>query len=125
MCFAMAMAAIGYGAIGLVSDPYDMKIMLPATFMLGIGEISAIVAGNALIGQEAPPRIRGAAIGVFGLVGTLGILFATFIGGQLFDRFGYGAPFTMMAGVNAVIFIWAMLVRYRMNSPSRVSEVKA
>jgi len=125
MCFAMAMAAIGYGAIGLVSDPYDMKIMLPATFMLGIGEISAIVAGNALIGQEAPPRIRGAAIGVFGLVGTLGILFATYIGGQLFDRLGYSAPFTMMAGVNAVIFIWAVLVRYRMNGPSRVSDAKA
>ena len=113
LCFAMAMATIGYAAIGMVSDPYDMKIMLPATFVLGIGEISAVVAGNALIGQEAPPRIRGAAVGVFGLVGTLGILFATFVGGQLFDRIGYGAPFTMMACVNAVIFIWAFIVRRR------------
>ena len=60
LCFAMAMAAIGYAAIGMVSDPYNMSVMLPATFLLGIGEISAVVAGNALIGQEAPPRIRGA-----------------------------------------------------------------
>ena len=115
LCIAMGMAAIGYGVVGMVEDPYDMKIMIPATFILGIGEISAVVSGNALIGQEAPPKIRGASIGVFGLVGTLGILFATFVGGQLFDRIGYGAPFTMMACVNAVIFIWAAIVRTRAN----------
>jgi len=113
LCVAMGLAAIGYAGIGMVDDPYNMAIMLPATFVLGIGEISAVVAGNALIGQEAPPRIRGAAIGVFGLVGTVGILFATFAGGQLFDRFGYGSPFTMMAWVNAIIFVWAGIVRIR------------
>jgi MFS family permease len=78
-----------------------------ATFILGIGEISAIVAGNALLGQEAPARIRGASVGVFGLIGTGGILFATFFGGQVFDTFGPGAPFTMMAGVNAIIVVLA------------------
>ena len=31
----------------------------------------------------------------------------------------------LMAGVNAVIFIWSVLVRYRMNGPSRVSDAKA
>lgn len=99
----IAMATIGYGSVGLVSNPYDMKTMIPATFILRVGEISAVVAGNALIGQEAPPRIRGAAVGVFGRVGTLGTLFATFLGGQLIDKMGYGAPFTMMACVNAII----------------------
>lgn len=118
LCIAMGMAAIGYATVGFISDPYDMKVMIPATFILGIGEISAVVAGNALIGQEAPPRIRGAAVGVFGLVGTLGILFATFVGGQLFDKLGYGAPFTMMACVNAIIFIWAAIVRRRPGRPS-------
>jgi MFS family permease len=104
---AMILATIGYYVIGTVSDPYDMPVMLTATFILGIGEISAIVAGNALLGQEAPARIRGATVGVFGLIGTGGILFATFFGGQVFDTFGPGAPFTMMAGVNAVIVLIA------------------
>jgi MFS family permease len=87
--------------------------MMTATFVLGIGEISAGIAGNALIGQEAPPQIRGAWVGVFGLVGAAGILAATFVGGQAFDRIGYGAPFTMMAGVNAVIALWALIVILR------------
>ena len=110
LCIAMVLATIGYYTIGTVSDPYDMPVMLVATFILGIGEISAIVAGNALLGQEAPARIRGASVGVFGLIGTGGILFATFFGGQVFDEFGPGAPFTMMAGVNLVIVVLAALV---------------
>jgi MFS family permease len=90
-----------------------MAIMIPATFILGIGEISAVIAGNALIGQQAPARIRGAAVGVFGLVGTLGILSATAVGGQIFDRIGYSSPFTMMAGVNAAVFLAAVAVRVK------------
>jgi MFS family permease len=113
LCLAMSLAAIGYFVIGQVDNPYDTGIMMSATFILGIGEISAVIAGNALLGQEAPARIRGAAVGVFGLVGTLGILFATFVGGRIFDAIGYGAPFTMMAGVNAIIAVWALLTFIR------------
>jgi MFS family permease len=110
MFIAMSLAAIGYFTLGAVADPYDMPVMATATFVLGIGEISAIVAGNALLGQEAPPRIRGASVGVFGLIGTLGILFATVIGGQVFDRIGPGAPFTMMGAVNCIIVVLALWV---------------
>jgi MFS family permease len=110
MCIAMTLATIGYYTIGNVSDPYDMPVMMTATFILGIGEISAIVAGNALLGQEAPVKIRGATVGVFGLFGTCGILFATLVGGWVFDAFGPGAPFTMMAGVNSIIVALAAWV---------------
>ena len=113
LCIAMTLATIGYFTIGMVDDPYDTAVMMSATFVLGIGEISAVIAGNALLGQEAPPQIRGASVGVFGLVGTLGILSATFLGGQVFDKFSYGAPFTMMAGVNAVVALWALIVILR------------
>lgn len=107
LCIAMLLAAIGYFVIGAVPDPFDAPVMMTATFILGIGEISAIVAGNALLGQEAPKDIRGASVGVFGLIGTAGILFATFAGGQVFDAFGPGAPFTMMGFVNLIIVAWA------------------
>ena len=110
LTIAMALATIGYFVIGSVSDPFNMPVMMTATFILGVGEISAIVAGNALLGQEAPKNIRGAAVGVFSLVGTLGILFATVLGGVVFDAIGPGAPFTMMAVVNAVVVVWALRV---------------
>jgi len=110
LCVAMVLAAIGYYALGSVTDPYNMPVMMTATFILGIGEISAIVAGNALLGQEAPRDIRGASVGVYGLIGTTGILAATFFGGKVFDAFGPGSPFTMMAAINAVVAIWALYV---------------
>jgi MFS family permease len=113
LCIAMVLATIGYYTLGSVSDPYDMPVMMAATFVLGIGEISAIIAGNALLGQEAPKAIRGASVGVFSLVGTTGILTATVFGGIVFDKFGPGAPFVMMAGVNAIIVIWALAVILR------------
>ena len=124
LCIAMGLAAVGYFAIGQVSDPYDMPVMMTATFILGIGEISAIVAGNSLLGQEAPARIRGASVGVFGLVGTLGILFATVIGGQVFDTYGYGAPFVMMSFVNAVVAIWALALLLSRRHLPAVSDVR-
>jgi len=110
LCIAMVLATIGYFALGSVSDPYDLPIMMGATFILGIGEISAIVAGNALLGQEAPADIRGASVGVFGLIGTGGILASTYFGGIVFDAFGPGAPFMMMSAVNLVIVVWALAV---------------
>ena len=113
LTIAMALAVVGYFAIGNVSDPYDLPVMMTATFVLGVGEISAIIAGNSLLGQEAPKNIRGASVGVFSLVGTLGILFATIAGGIVFDKFGPGAPFVMMAGVNLVIVLWGLRVLSR------------
>jgi len=104
---AMTLATIGYFVIGQVDDPFNRPVMMTATFILGIGEISAVIIGNALFGQEAPPESRGAAAGVFSIVGTLGILSATVLGGILFDKIGPSAPFTMMAFVNFVIVIWS------------------
>lgn len=108
LCIAMSLATIGYLVIGQVDDPFDRSVMMTATFILGIGEISAVIIGNALFGQEAPPEARGAAAGVFSIVGTLGILSATLAGGIVFDQFGPGAPFTLMAGVNLIIVIWSL-----------------
>ncbi len=69
-----------------------------------------MIAGNALLGLEAPIRIRGAAAGVFNITGTLGILFATLVGGEIFDRIGYTAPFTMMAIVNGAVALIAIAI---------------
>jgi len=110
LCIAMALAAVGYFTLGSVDDPFNAPVMMTATFVLGVGEISAIVAGNALLGQEAPKDIRGASVGVFSLIGTAGILTATVCGGIVFDVFGPGAPFLMMSAVNVVIVVWAFLL---------------
>jgi len=115
----MGVAAVSYFWVGTVTDPYDFAVLLPAVALLGLGEISAIIAGNTLLGQESPPQLRGAAAGVYNICGTLGVLFATGLGGLAFDRIAYSMPFTMMAGVNLVVALSALtLLALRRSAPA-------
>ncbi|ARN76164.1 MFS transporter [Oceanicoccus sagamiensis] len=109
VCIAFALATAAYFTMGTMSDPFDNSIFIACVF-LGIGEISTVIAGMALIGQEAPLENRGAVMGVFSLSGGLGILLATFFGGRLFDAVGPTTPFTMMAVVNCLVLLCAVWV---------------
>ena len=108
--FAMMLAVIGYAGVGLTADPTSPSAIL-ALVMLGIGEFSAIMAGQALVAQEAPIDNRGSVLGVFAFCGALGLLTLSMIGGHLFDDIGPGAPFLLVATVNGVILCFAIYVR--------------
>ena len=112
LAVALALAACGYLVMGQVSDPFSSSL-LPAAILLGIGETSVIVGAGTLMGQEATANIRGAIVGVFGLMGGLGIMVAMAAGGLAFDNIGRTAPFTMMAIMNAVLMLAALIVRAR------------
>jgi MFS family permease len=112
LSLALFIAAIGYTLMGTIADPFGSNIYLMCV-ILGIGEISVIVSAGALLGQEAPTQIRGAVVGVFGLVGAIGILFATKLGGEIFDGISRTAPFVMMGILNASLMLFALWVRFR------------
>ena len=109
---AFTLSAIGYTVFGLIGDPFSNSIILPA-IVLGMGESSTIIAGNALIGQNAPASIRGAVLGAFGLFGAMGILVATSVGGRLFDLWMPGGPFVQMGVINSLVLGAAIFVRLR------------
>lgn len=107
IAIALTIAALGYFAMGAVTDPFGAQIV-PICILLGMGETSVVVAGGALLGQEAPGPMRGSIVGVYGLSGGFGILLATFTGGILFDQIGRTAPFTMMGVGNALLALVAL-----------------
>jgi len=80
---------------------------------VGIGEISVIITGNALLGQEAPKARRGAVVGVFGLIGATSILCTNYFGGIVFDMISRVAPFVMMGIVNLIVALVALYVLIR------------
>jgi len=110
LSIAMAIAATGYLSLGFIGDP-TQPIMYGAAVILGMGEINAVLAAQALIGQEAPKDGRGAVVGVFGFFGAIGILLAASIGGYLFDAWMPAGPFVLMGAANATLFIIALSVR--------------
>lgn len=107
--FGMGFAAIGYSSMYFVEDPTNW-IYYPLFGLLGIGQISAFFASQALIGQEAPAKERGAVIGVFSGAGAIGILVATSVGGILFDTWMLTGPFIFVGALNFCIFLFAFLV---------------
>ncbi len=112
LCIAAALAAVGYCSLGLVTDPIGPQ-MIVAAVLLGMGEVSGVLASQALIGQEAPDRERGSVFGTFGFIGALGILVAVSVGGYLFDIWAPSAPFVVMGIGNLVLLVAAVIVRVK------------
>jgi MFS family permease len=110
MALSMLLAAGGYTAMGLITDPLGVW-MYPAAALLGIGQMSAVTASQTLIGQEAPPAQRGAVVGMFTFFGVAGILFITSVGGRIYDAIAPAAPFVLIGVLNASLFLWALTVR--------------
>jgi MFS family permease len=112
LCIALAIAAAGYSLIGLVDDPLG-RGMIYASILMGMGEVSVLIAAGAVMGQETNAENRGAVVGVFGILGGVGILFATFVGGIVFDNIGRTAPFVLMGVLNFLLLLVAAVVRWR------------
>lgn len=106
---ASGLAAIIYSAMLFVSDPTQPWV-LGLLFIMGIAEISAFVSSQALVGESAPKKRRGAVIGFFGVAGAIGILFATAGGGALFAEYGPATPFVLFGSFNFIVFIWSWFV---------------
>ena len=79
--------------------------------LLGMGQISAFFGATILIGQEAPRVERGAVIGMFNVMGAIGILVSAHFGGQMFDSIDPSAPFILIGVLNTLLFIAALIVR--------------
>ena len=108
---AFTLATIGYSSFGFVDNPFDNSAIIPA-IVLGMGESSTMIAGNALAGQSAPTAIRGAVLGMCAVSGATGTLLATMLGGRLFDNWMPGGPYVQMGIINGIILIWAIYVRF-------------
>ncbi len=110
LAVCMGLAAAGYLGMGFVDNPLA-KIDLPLIALLGIGQISAFLGSQALLGQEAPVAQRGAVTGGFNTAGALGILFCSSVGGYLYDAVSPKAPFLLIGALNGVVFVFAVIVR--------------
>src|SRR5690606_11696700 len=74
LVLATALASAGYLWVGLLDMPMGQQAW-PAAAVLGMGQVAAILAATALVGQEAPGWSVGAVSGMFTLSGAIGILF--------------------------------------------------
>lgn len=106
---ATALAMLGYVWIGLLETPLG-PAAYPAAVVLGMGQLAAILAATALLGQEARGQSIGVVSGMFTLAGAIGILLATKIGGWVFDAWMPGGPFVITGILNGLVMLAALAV---------------
>ncbi len=106
---AMGLGALGYLGMGLVADPLA-PAAIPFFAALGIGQISAVLGAQTLIGKAAPAAERGAVIGLFNFSGAVGILLLGAIAGWAFDALGPAAPFVIVGVLNGAVALAALAV---------------
>jgi MFS family permease len=110
---SMLLAAAAYLACGFLGDPTHAAALLSVAVLLGVGQIAAIIAGQTLLGQEAPRDLRGAVYGLAGICASAAILFTNGFGGWLYDVVSKGAPFHLLAAVNFAIFLFGVRLAIR------------
>jgi len=107
---AMMIGAMGYLAMWLVDDPLG-SAAIPLFALLGIGQISAVLGAQTLIGKAAPEAARGAVIGMFNFCGAVGILVIGAVGGWAFDHFGPASPFIIVGVLNGLVGVVALAAK--------------
>lgn len=110
LVWSLLFTGLALCATALVTDVFSVG-MYVVVGLIGVAESALIVCGQSMLGQEAPPHLRGSATGIFYFCGTLGVVVMSFIAGRLFDQIGYAAPFVMVGLLNLVFAaIGAVLV---------------
>lgn len=124
MLTCMTLGSIGYISAGFIDNPLDLGASWPYFVLLGIGQISAFLGAQTLIGQEAPLLQRGAVVGVFNTSGAVGILVASWFGGILFDTVAPAAPFVLIGIMNGFVAVFALIVRFKSPGPGPLEDKK-
>ncbi|MFN7176453.1 MAG: MFS transporter [Thermaurantiacus sp.] len=114
---AMGLGAVGYLSMGLVADPLA-PAAIPFFAALGIGQISAVLGAQTLIGKAAPQAERGSVIGLFNFSGAVGILVLGAIAGWAFDALGPAWPFLIVGVLNGMVALAALAVARRRPQPA-------
>jgi MFS family permease len=118
VALSSALGACVYLGVTLLASPFAAAAT-PLLLAMGMAELGAFVASQALVGERAPADNRGAVVGLFGAAGAVGMLVGTVFGGKLYSHVGPTAPFALFGGLNLVVLGWALLVRRRLATGER------
>jgi MFS family permease len=117
---SLGITAVGYTATLLIADPFS-ALGYTIAALIGIGQVSTVIASQVLVAEQAPPNIRGSVIGMFALFGGVGIMIALGVGGILFDGWRPAGPFVLFGVTAAVVFVYGLVVRRRI-IPNRYAD---
>jgi len=124
LAIALGLNTLGYGLTFFVTDPTS-GMMMGVMVIIGMGQVSGVITSQVLIQQQAPAAQRGSIIGAFGFAGAVGIMVCSYAGGFLFDAWNSCGPFVLLAALNGVVGVWALLVMSKIQAPKQAQTKPA
>lgn len=109
---SLGLTSIGYIATLLIVNPFS-GLGYAVAALIGFGQVSAVIATQVLVAEQAPVRTRGSVIGTFALSGGIGIMIAFAVGGVLYDAWRPAAPFVLFGLLAAVAMVIGIVLRPR------------
>ena len=103
----MSVSAIGFLLFGIVVNPFDWFILLPAV-LVAVGQAGCFIAPQILTIDSSPRDLLGSMVGTFNVIGGLGVIIFVQVGGILFDKIGPPAPFVFTGCGNLLITLYAI-----------------
>ena len=105
---ALAFAAIAYSATALIGDIFGWGAWTVVA-LIGLAEGTITVGAQSMLGEEAPPHLRGSSIGMFTLAGLIGVVLVSLAGGFAFDAIHPSAPFVLVGALNLIALVFAAI----------------
>ena len=115
---ALFMAGFGYVALGFIENPLADNVYV-VCILVGMGQISVILATQSVIGQEAPVDRRGTVIGIAAFCGTIGIFLTSLVGGLVYDMWMPSAPMVVFGALNLLVMLPALYIWFRYSGSVR------
>ena len=103
---------IGFCIAGVTDNPFSPVMYLCVAFM-GLGIAGAVTGANTIASEVSPRPLLGSVLGGLNSMHPLGVLFFLQVGGLLFDKVGYNAPFMMKGIVNLAWGLSLFTIRKR------------
>jgi MFS family permease len=106
----LIVGGIGFCLAGMITNPFSLA-MYPF-IALTVAGLSGAMAGAKTLTSDASPRpLVGSILGGLNTMQPLGVLIFLQVGGFLFDKVGFGAPFVLKGVANLVCGLWILAVR--------------
>lgn len=108
----LIVGGIGFCLAGMTENPFSpaMYLYLPLTV---IGMAGSITGANTLASDASPRPLLGSIFGGLNTMNPFGVLFFLQVGGFLFDKVDYGAPFVLKGIASLVCGLWILTMRTR------------
>ncbi len=119
---SLAVIGLAFCSFGFITDVFS-PWMIVCVIVASISAAAQALSANALLGEAAPPHLRGSALAIFTWVGVVSVLVVNVAGGVMFDRVGQAAPFVMEGALSLIVFVVALRLVSRQRAIDRANAV--